>query len=104
MVLLSCSGRSPEPAPGPESSSVLQVENQGFTDMVIYVIGGGGQRIRLGLVTGNSTQSFTIPGTLLRGAGPIRFLADPVGANRAPVSDEITVQPGDTVGLTIPPF
>jgi hypothetical protein len=103
VLLLGCSGRSPEPAPGPYSSALLQVENQGFTDMVIYVVSGGGQRIRLGLVTGNSTQSFTIPSHLVRGAGQIRFLADPIGGNHAPVSEEMTVQPGDTVGLTIPP-
>jgi hypothetical protein len=55
------------------------------------------------MATGNSTQSFTIPNYLIRGSGPIRFLADPVGGERTPVSEEITVQPGDVVGLTIPP-
>ena len=81
---------------------MLRVENQGFSDMVIYAVTGT-QRVRLGLVTGNSTQSFTIPNYLIRGAGPIRFLADPVGGERTPVSEEISVQPGDVVGLTIPP-
>jgi hypothetical protein len=33
---------------------------------------------------------------------PLRFLADPIGGNRAPVSDEIAVEPGDEVTLTIP--
>ena len=31
------------------------------------------------------------------------FLADPIGSNRTPVSDEITVQPGDQVRLVLPP-
>ncbi len=70
--------------------------------MVVYVINGG-QRIRLGLVTGNSTNTFTIPRHLIRGAGGIQFLADPVGGNRTPVSEEMTVNPGDVVTLTIPP-
>lgn len=81
---------------------MLQVENQGFTDMVIYAVSSG-QRIRLGLVTGNSTKTFTIPRYLAGGAGPIRFLADPIGGNRTPVSEEMSVQPGDLVTLTIPP-
>ena len=81
---------------------MVQVQNQGFTDMVVYAVSGG-QRIRLGLATGHSTKSFTIPGYLVRGAGPIRFLADPIGGNRSPVSEEMTVQPGDVVTLTIPP-
>ena len=81
---------------------MLQVENQGFNDMVVYAVNGT-QRIRLGLATGNSTKSFTIPAYLIRGAGTLRFLADPVGGSRAPVSEEIHVEPGDIVTLTIPP-
>jgi len=81
---------------------MLQVENQGFTDMVIYAVSSG-QRIRLGLATGNSTKTFTIPRYLAGGVGPIRFLADPIGGNRTPVSEEMSVQPGDLVTLTIPP-
>jgi hypothetical protein len=81
---------------------MVQVQNQGFTDMVIYAVSGS-QRVRLGIATGNSTQTFTIPRYLVRGAGPLRFLADPVGSDRAPVSEELTVQPGDLVTLTIPP-
>lgn len=81
---------------------MLQVENQSFSDMVIYAVSGA-QRVRLGLATGNSTKSFTIPTYLIRGAGPLRFLADPIGSNRTPVSEEMAVQPGDIVSLTIPP-
>ena len=81
---------------------MLQVENRGFADMVIYAVSGA-QRLRLGLATGNSTKSFSIPSTLLRGAGPLRFLADPIGGSRTPISEEMVVQPGDVVTLTIPP-
>lgn len=81
---------------------MLQVENRGFTDMIIYAVSGG-QRVRLGMATGNSTKSFAIPSYLVRGAGPLRFLADPIGGNRTPVSEEMTVRPGDIVSLTIPP-
>jgi hypothetical protein len=103
IALASCGGRPhAESGATPDSPAMLQVENQGFTDMVIYAVSGG-QRVRLGMVTGNSTKSFTIPNYLVRGAGPLRFLADPIGSNRTPVSEEMTVQPGDTVSLTIPP-
>jgi hypothetical protein len=97
-----CAGRSPETAAEPTESAAVQVQNQGFSDMVVYAINGG-QRIRLGLATGNSTNTFTIPRHLIRGAGGIRFLADPVGGTRTPVSEEMTVNPGDVVTLTIPP-
>ena len=101
-ILTACAGRSQDTGPGPASSAMVQVQNQGFADMVIYAISGG-QRVRLGLATGNSTKTFTVPRYLTVGAGPIRFLADPIGGNRSPVSEEMTVQPGDLVTLTIPP-
>jgi hypothetical protein len=81
---------------------MLQVENRGFADMVIYAVSGA-QRVRLGLATGNSTKAFTIPRSLIHGAGPLRFLADPIGGQRTPISEEMVVQPGDIVTLTIPP-
>jgi hypothetical protein len=100
-ILVACAGRSQDTSSKPASSAMVQVENQGFADMVIYAISGG-QRVRLGLATGNSTKTFTVP-RYLTGAGPIRFLADPIGGNRTPVSEEMSVRPGDLVTLTIPP-
>jgi hypothetical protein len=81
---------------------MLQVENQSFADMVIYAINGG-QRIRLGLATGNSTKSFTIPAYLVHSGSVLRFLADPIGGDRTPISEQMTMQPGELVTLTIPP-
>jgi len=101
-ITAACGGRPRDTAVQPADSAAVQVQNQGFSDMVVYAINGG-QRIRLGLATGNSTNTFTIPRHLIRGAGGIRFVADPVGGNRTPVSEEMTVNPGDVVTLTIPP-
>ena|SRR5688572_5522140 len=99
---VACAGRSAEETPGPSESAMVQVQNQSFSDMVVYAVSSG-QRIRLGLATGNSTKAFPVPQHLVRSGGTIRFLADPVGSSRAPVSEEMTVQPGDIVSLTIPP-
>jgi hypothetical protein len=101
LLTAACGGRAAQTSAPPEGQAMLQVENQGFADMVIYAVNGG-QRIRLGLATGNTTKSFTLPEYLVRNGGPIRFLADPVGGTRTPVSEEMTVQPGDVVSLTIP--
>jgi hypothetical protein len=102
VILAACGGRSAENSPSPDRQAVLQVENRGFADMVIYAVSGG-QRIRLGMATGNSTKSFPLPPYLVRTGGRLRFLADPIGGSRTPVSEEMTVQPGDIVTLTIPP-
>jgi hypothetical protein len=90
--------------PGPERGpATLEVENQNFLDMTIYVVDGG-VRQRLGEARGNSTTSFTIPERFIHGgASPLRFLADPIGEEGRPVTEEIVVEPGDAVKLVIPP-
>ena len=102
LAAVACGGKGSRSAPIPQPRTTVRVENQGFADMTIYAIRSG-QRVRLGQASGNSTTTFTIPANLIFGATPLRFLADPIGGRRTPVSEEITVQPGDQVRLVIPP-
>lgn len=83
--------------------TMLRVENQGYLDMNVYVVEASGARRRLGTATGSSTTTMRIPPNLLFGATQLRFIADPIGGARASVSQSITVLPGDTVVMTIPP-
>lgn len=86
-----------------DQPTVVQVDNQGFLDMSIYVVRGVGERVRIGTATGNGKTNLRIPAGMVNGLTPLRFVADPIGGSRASVSQEITVAPGDTVGLMIPP-
>lgn len=96
------SHKSAETTPAPaEQRTVLKVDNQAFLDMTVYVLNGS-QRVRLGIAGGKSVTALTIPSYVIHGAASLRFIADPIGGNRAPVSDEIQVEPGDEVTLTIP--
>ena len=98
-----CSRNSKEDeAAEPVPATTIRVENRAFLDMTIYVYRGP-QRLRLGTANGNSTSRFTIPSSLIFGATPLRFQADPIGSSRASISEEVTVAPGDEVTLTIPP-
>lgn len=101
-----CASRSRAGRNAPKQPpTYVEVQNQNWTDMTIYVFPGqGGQRIRLGTVTGTSTSTFLIPSHLVFGATSLRFLADPLAGSSNPVSEAITVTPGDTVTLTIPQF
>jgi hypothetical protein len=83
-------------------ATILQVDNQGFLDMNVYAARNS-QRVRLGTATGNNKTNLKIPAGLVSGLTPLHFVADPIGGRRASVSEEITVAPGDTVVLTIPP-
>lgn len=82
--------------------TTVRVQNQGFLDVTVYVLRGG-VRVRLGTVTGNSTGVLTIPKNFVQPATSLRFIANAIGGQRQPVSEEITVSPGDEVGLIIPP-
>lgn len=104
LAAAACSGfKRGAGAVDPNQPAVVQVDNQGFLDMAVYAARSA-ERIRLGTATGNGKTNLRIPLSLVNGLTPLRFIADPIGATRASVSEEITVAPGDTVVLTIPPI
>jgi hypothetical protein len=82
--------------------TTIDVQNQDFNDMTVYVIVGGA-RTRLGVAPGNKTTVLTIPEYLLTGTSFVRFVADPIGGNRTPVTEEIDVTPGDQLVMIINP-
>lgn len=95
-------GCAPQLAPGetgPKTS--IEVENRNFLDMHVYVLRGS-QRLRLGQVPGGGRRTFTIPEYIVTGAPSLRFLADPIGGTRGPITREMSVFPGDRVQLIIP--
>lgn len=101
LTLGACMSRGGRSRP-PDAATYVEVRNQNWQDQNVYVLRSS-QRVRLGTVTGGSTQRLRIPSSLLFGATPLSFLADPIGSSRQSMSMEITVSPGETVTLTIPP-
>ena len=99
------SGKSGQPndQAEPVPKTTLTVINQAFLDMDVYALPQDGARLRIGTVTGNSTQHFDLPDYLVRTSTAMRFLMVPIGGNYAPRSQSIQVNPGDEVDLTIPP-
>ncbi|MGQ0650458.1 MAG: hypothetical protein ACT4P7_23200 [Gemmatimonadaceae bacterium] len=98
LALVACGGNRPI---NTMPRTTLAVENQSTLDMNIYLLANA-QRVRLGTVHGLSTTRLTIPPSYVFGPTPLRFLADPIGSNRTPVSESITVSPGDEVRIIIP--
>lgn len=103
IVVAGCHSGKPTTGAAPEAGATLTVENQGFSDMTIYAVSGTTGQVRLGMVTANSTKNFPIPGYLLNAGEVLRIVARPIGGTRGPVSDELQVNSGETVTLTIPP-
>ena len=102
-VSMSACGAARQGPRGTDPPTMLQVDNQSFLDNNIYLVTSGGARVRLGTATGNSSTTMRIPATYVFGGSELRFLADPIGSQRTPISQSITVFPGDNVKLIIPP-
>lgn len=99
-MLANACGSSRSSRPGTEATTVLEVDNQSFNDMTIFVVNGG-QRIRLGRASGKSRTALTIPRGILTFPRELQFEADPSGSRGGRVTNRIWVTPGDRVGLII---
>lgn len=86
-----------------QPQTTLRVDNQAVLDMTIYVLRGS-ERRRMGFAGALRVTLLPIPPGVVFGATPLRFIADPIGSTHAPVSEEITVSPGDEITLQIPPL
>jgi hypothetical protein len=81
-----------------EEPIVVQVHNQSFPDVVMYVLPSGDPR-RIGEVTGNSSATFKLPSRMLT-TGTLQLLVRPI-AGRAYMLPPVPVSAGDEVDVTI---
>src|SRR5262245_51296412 len=80
----------------PEPETSVEVQNQSFNDMNIYVVRSS-QRVRLGTAGGNTTTNLKLPRGIVFGITQLQFIADPIGGRSLPISESISVSPGDQV-------
>jgi hypothetical protein len=97
IVLGACGKMRRGSAPAQEDVTI-QVTNQGFPDIVMYVVQGT-DPWRLGSVTGSSSARFKLPARML-GVGQLQLLARPL-AGRAYFLPSVSVFPGDRVEVTL---
>lgn len=108
LLLLFCavscsSAQTPaDPSRPPPPKTTVEVRNQKPIDFTMYVLNGT-TRLRLGLVPGMGSRTFTIPPHLIpNDQGMLRFQADPIGSNVVSTSDqELMVRAGDALSLTL---
>lgn len=85
----------------PRSTEIrLEVRNQNFNDAVLYLLPNG-QRRRLGVVTGLTSDSFDLAAHPEVLQGYVRLAAQPIGSRETYVTDPISAFPGDQVILTL---
>lgn len=95
-VLAACASAAPR-TDAYAGRSAVRVENQSWSDMVIYVQRGSGSRQRLGTVVAQGTQTFTLPQSMVGGGVGLRLVADPVGSGTSITSNSLDVFPGRIV-------
>ena len=104
-LLVGCAGKSEEPdqdvQPSETSAEVaLEVENHGWSDIVIYLVRGTAVD-RLGMVGSLNTTTFVFPYRKLGIGTDVRLRADPIGGPRTFTSENLLVQPGQWVKWTL---
>lgn len=78
----------------------VQVENQNWSTVHVYVVAGG-QIQSLGQLSSQNTETWEVPAGMLGGRKDIRLMADPIGSRESFLSDPILIEPGDLVEWTL---
>jgi hypothetical protein len=107
-LLLGCASKSEdqnedvEPSETAETSAelALEVENHGWSDIVIYLVRGTAVE-RLGMVGALNTETFVFPYRRIGVGTDVRLRAYPIGGPRAFTSESVLVQPGQWIKWTL---
>ena len=102
---------APAPSPSPATSSAgdstgsqravpVQVDNQNFAEMDVYLLHGG-TRWLVGQVGGLTKRTLTVPASLVPVDNRLRFRAEAIGGAGATTTPVLIVPPGQQVYWTI---
>ena len=113
LLLLAGCARSPAPAAGPSPIAsdsadstgtsravAVQVDNQNFSDMSVYLVRGGARWL-VGQVGAMTKVTLTIPASLAPADRRVRLRAEAIGGRGATTTPTLMVPPGQQVYWTI---
>ena len=105
LILASCASASEEnpfQSAGARRAGPIEVlvVNNGYLDMHIHVVQSG-QRQSLGMVTGLTQATMTLPRQIVESGRELQLLGDPIGGSRPYVSPFLFAYPGTRIRLTI---
>jgi hypothetical protein len=102
--------RSPQAEPAPAESTTAQrdktrveIDNENFNDMNIYLLKGGDTRVYLGSASGLTKTTLLIPRENVGGNWEVRLFADPIGPATPIRTGALLVAPNQNVYWTIGP-
>ena len=95
------SSRNSESAASARNAEVaLEVESHHWSDIVVYLMNGT-QSQRLGTVAGVSSKQFVFSYRQLAAGGKVRLRAYPVGGQGSFTSEDVLIQPGQSIKWTL---
>ncbi|MFL5516334.1 MAG: hypothetical protein ACJ8DJ_09260 [Gemmatimonadales bacterium] len=104
MALSGCASKTDGEAQTPAAAANvpvgLEVENHGWADIVVYLVRGTAEE-RLGTVGSLNSTVFTFPFHRLGTGNDARLKADPIGSDRVFYSEDIHIQPGQSIKWTL---
>ena len=86
--------------PGRPEGAQLSVTNHNWLDARLY-LDDDGQLVPLGFVMSQQTATFKLPNRALVGTGPVRVVARPIGGSQSYVSQNLQVNRGDVLLVTL---
>jgi len=95
-----CATRSRSPLDEPDGPAYLDVVSSHYHDVTVYLMLDGSW-LRLGTVTGLTTERFEIPESALYRPGGFRLLAEAIGSSAAYLSGQVLASSGDVVRLQL---
>src|SRR2546430_12590574 len=85
----------------PRAEVAVTVDNQNFLDMDVFIIRGG-QRLRLGMVSGLSSRILMVRPELIGYGTEVQFEVHPIGGPGKPLTHTISGRPRGAVSPIIP--
>lgn len=82
------------------AETLVQVDNNNWADMNIYVVRSG-MRMRLGTVVSMNSATFVVPEPMVSASGEVRLLADPIGGAPQFMTQPVLVSPGQQIEFTL---
>ena len=84
----------------PNAVTSVEVVNHNFSDMDIFATRPGANRIRLGMVTGESAATFKLPPGYAAW-GTVNIIGVPIGGFGVARSGNLSINPGETIVFTV---
>lgn len=84
----------------PPPPITLEVINNNWSDMVVYVIRGG-QRVRVLTVVSTMAENILLPRDLVGPGGEVRVFAHSIGGTARYLSPTVYASPGTTVAVNL---